>query len=1063
MKNDNSPSIHNSKGVVNALGLAAGNQQPDKPAFWQPEHIEIVSPEQHIRTKKKKKFPSAPAATKAKQKKKGRLWPYLLLLVLVFVAAAVAGGYYEIQTSTLQAEFLSKLTAKLRYRLADGPSDKIVFPKKGPYDIRLGYVQLPFLVEKLQQKGMVVSRQARFSQSLRNYADMGFYIPYSEKSQAGLQILDATNASMFQVIIPRRVYNDFFDIPYKIIQTLLFIENRSLLSDKYPKINPAVDWGRFAKALVFQAAEMVHIDTPAMGGSTLATQIEKFRHSDNGMTSSAKDKLIQMASASIRAYQNGEDTSLYRRDLVLDYINSVPLSAAPGYGEVNGLGDGLYVWFGTDFDEANRILNIKNPQGAELDEQARIIKQVISLMIAHRRPSYYLVAGRKELAVLSNSYVRLLAQEGTISTALSEAAQVQPIFYRDFSKNGAARQIANDKGVNVVRNRLSPLFDTSLYTLDRMDLTVTTTLNSRLQEQVTDYLKGLENSETAGTYGLIGRSLLSADQSDALSYSFTLFEKTPMGNMVRVQTDTTDLPFDINEGSKLELGSTAKLRTLATYLEIIAELHAALSGQAPPAINAEMQQATDTLTRWVCNQLLENPSLQLQPLLEAAMQRKYSASPGERFFTGGGIHTFGNFSKDDNGRNVTVTEALQYSINLPFVRIMYDIVRYTQATQWENNRQIIHDDHDPRREAMLDTFIDKESKVFLSRFWTKYRNMTGDQRLETLLAGMIPRAVRLTVVHRHLFPKADLAAYIRFIRGQLPGTTLTDKKLASMYEKYQPGAFNLQDMGYLASMHPLELWLLDYLQQPGETSLKDAIEKSAKVRREVYGWLMRTKAKNARDSRVRTVLEIDAFSDIHRRWKKMGYPFDHLVPSLATALGSSGDRPAALADLMGIILNGGERLPTQRFTKVEFAKDTPYETIVERSTPLANQVMQPEVAQVLKETLGKVVSEGTAKRLSNSFQQGDGSPFLIGGKTGTGDNRIISSTSYGHKTSSRTLNRTATFVFYLGDNHFGTLTAFVTGRSAKAFSFTSALPLQVLKGMVPILQPYINAANQQEQ
>ena len=46
-------------------------------------------------------------------------------------------------------------------------------------------------------------------------------------------------------------------------------------------------------------------------------------------------------------------------------------------------------------------------------------------------------------------------------------------------------------------------------------------------------------------------------------------------------------------------------------------------------------------------------------------------------------------------------------------------------------------------------------------------------------------------------------------------------------------------------------------------------------------------------------------------------------------------------------------------------------------------------------------------------------------------------------------------MFYLGDNHFGTLTAFVPGKGAEDFSFTSALPLQVLKGMAPILSPYI--------
>jgi hypothetical protein len=57
--------------------------------------------------------------------------------------------------------------------------------------------------------------------------------------------------------------------------------------------------------------------------------------------------------------------------------------------------------------------------------------------------------------------------------------------------------------------------------------------------------------------------------------------------------------------------------------------------------------------------------------------------------------------------------------------------------------------------------------------------------------------------------------------------------------------------------------------------------------------------------------------------------------------------------------------------------------------------------------------------------------------------------------SSRAINRTATFVFYLGPRHFGTLTAFVPGRAAENFRFTSALPVQVLKGMAPILLPFL--------
>jgi len=992
--------------------------------------------------------------------RKPKILRFFLLSVVVLVSVGcLVAGYFEIQSSTLQAKLFSRYAARLQYSLADGPSDRTAFPKKGPYDLRLGYVQLPAFLEKLQQKGMVISRQTRFGDDLLRFVKHGLYVPYREKSQAGLQILDASELTMYRMLNPKRVYGDFYDIPPVIVKALLFIENRGLLSSQFPKINPAVDWGRLLKALLVQAGELVKIDMPSMGGSTLATQLEKFRHSGSGMTSSAAEKLRQMFSASVRAYQNGEDTSAYRRRLVLDYINSVPLSAAPGYGEVNGLGDGLFVWYGTDFSETKRLLNIKDPKGVELEQQARIIKQIISLMIGHRRPSFYLVEGRKELAVLSNSYVRLLAQNGIISKALSEAAQIQPLFFRDFSKSGAAQQLLNNKGINVVRNRLSSLFDTSLYALDRMDLTVTATINSRLQDQVSSYLKSLKEPDVAKNYGLIGKNLLAPDQTDALSYSFTLFERTPSGNMVRVQTDTTQLPFDINEGSKLELGSTAKLRTLATYLEIIGELHADLSTRGRQELKALMQQKTDPLTHWVCSQLLENTDITLRPLLDAAMVRQYSANPGESFFTGGGMHTFGNFRREDNNRVVTVTEALQYSINLPFVRLMQDIVRYTEARQWEDTRQIVLNDEDPRRKEMLDKFIERESRIFLSRFWMKYRNQTADQRLETLLAHLAPRALRLTIVHRYLYPGADLGSYIQFIRDRLPTSALTDRQLAAMYKKYRHDAYTLADLGYLAAMHPLELWLLGYLQKPGKLSLDDAILNSRDVRREVYGWLMRTKAKSARDSRVRIVLEIDAFSDIHRRWKNMGYPFDHLVPSLATALGSSGDRPAALAELMGIIQNNGKRLPTYRFTGIEFAGNTPYETVVRQPSAVPTPVLRPEVAQILQETLAKVVSEGTAKRLASSFQQEDSSPLPIGGKTGTGDNRIVTSTFAGRKTPSRTLNRTATFVFYLGDNHFGTLTAFVSGSSASACSFTSALPLQVLKGMVPVLQPYINTTN----
>ncbi|MFB6372018.1 MAG: transglycosylase domain-containing protein, partial [Bradymonadaceae bacterium] len=91
------------------------------------------------------------------------------------------------------------------------------------------------------------------------------------------------------------------------------------------------------------------------GGSTLATQVEKFRHSPEGRTASYKDKLQQMLSASIRAYLDDADTLNEQKQIVLTYLNSVPLAGVDGYGEVFGIGDGLYAWYDTDFQRVNEL------------------------------------------------------------------------------------------------------------------------------------------------------------------------------------------------------------------------------------------------------------------------------------------------------------------------------------------------------------------------------------------------------------------------------------------------------------------------------------------------------------------------------------------------------------------------------------------------------------------------------------------------------------------------------------------------------------------------------------
>jgi membrane peptidoglycan carboxypeptidase len=249
--------------------------------------------------------------------------------------------------------------------------------------------------------------------------------------------------------------------------------------------------------------------------------------------------------------------------------------------------------------------------------------------------------------------------------------------------------------------------------------------------------------------------------------------------------------------------------------------------------------------------------------------------------------------------------------------------------------------------------------------------------------------------------------------------------------------------------------LLSFMLQNPDTDWSTVVEESRDERQEVYTWLFRTRFKNARDSRIGTMLEIEAFMDIHQRWEKLGYPFSHLVPSFATALGSSGDRPEALAELMGIIMNNGRRQRTLRIEGLHFASQTPYEAALKWKPVTGEQVLLPEVATAVRQALSEVVDAGTARRLQGGFKDANGEDLVMGGKTGTGDNRMVTLTSRGQRISSRAVNRTATFVFFLGDKYYGTLTAFVPGKEAANFSFTSSLPVQVLKGMAPIIEPYI--------
>jgi membrane peptidoglycan carboxypeptidase len=1047
---------------LRARAASIGRARAEQAAEGEEKTADLHYPQPHLSLVPEPEPGSAATAPDGTPpKRRSRIKPALVLLLLMLLSLLGWWLVQETRSSSMQARFFSHLASKVSFKVEPGPSGNIRFPSDSPYDERLGYANLPDYLTKLKARDYEIVAQARLSPKMVELADMGLFATYREKTKVGLAIYDDHHQPLFTARYPERVYDGFGNAPSLLVKSLLFIENRELLDPTYPKRNPAVEWDRFGKAVFDKSLHVFSgADKRSAGGSTLATQIEKYRHSPDGRTSSLSDKLRQMVSATLRAYLGGEDTTAVRRQIVVDYLNTVPLSAKVGYGEVNGIGDGMWVWYGRDFQELNRLLN-----GAGDSPQAALAyKQALSLMIAQRRPAHYLGAGAHDLEELTNTHLRVLAQAGIITPQMRDAASGQKL--HPASGTGVAPAPANSfvtrKASNAVRTHLAGLLgDSRLYNLDRLVLSVESTLNAQAQKAVTAQLRGLRDAESAKAAGLTGKGMLGNGDPANVVYSFTLMERGPNANYLRIQTDNYDQPLDINEGAKLDLGSTAKLRTLVTYMDIVDQLHRRFEPLAPAELKKVVIDPKDRMSLWGVEYfqgLKAGADRSLPAMLAAAMERKYSGSPGEGFFTGGGLHHFGNFSKLDDVKILTVRQALRNSTNLVFVRLMRDVVRYYMFQLPGSSAALLADADDPRRAEYLSRFADREGREFLGKFYNKFKGKTWAEAEKVLLASFRPTPTRLAAVYRTVVPEGSLAQFGAFINANLASANeVPPERIAKMYETYAPANMSLADRGYVSSIHPLELWVVGYLRTHQGAGWTEVSGASVKERQEVYAWLFNTHRKHAQDKRIAGLLEVEAFLKIHAQWKKMGYPFDSLVPSYATTLGASADRPAALAEMMGIIINEGLRKPVQRIDSLQFAKGTPYETLVKhvKATEF-EQVISPEVARAVADAIREVVSDGTAKRVKSAFVAADGNIIAVGGKTGTGDQRFDVYGAGGRLIESRFVNRSATFVFNIGERFFGSMTAYVHGPDAAHYDFTSALPVQLLVVLAPTLMPMID-------
>lgn len=985
-------------------------------------------------------------------------WVYKVAAVGV-LGATISG---EVNVSLVQSKVFTDMAEGKTFTEMQTSSPTVAPPAAGPYDERLGYTRTLQFRNRLTARGYMVVQENSWPS--RSVAGLKLFPIYNEKAQAGLRITDGNGETLFNARFPRKIYSDYGSIPPVLVKSLLFVEDRQLLSDNADTYNNAVNWGRFTKAAFNQLRRKLHLGGDAAGGSTLATQTEKFRHSPGGVTSSGKEKLEQMLTASVRNYFGVANADEAAERIVTNYLNSIPLSSVPGSGEVIGFGDGVAAWFGADFDELNRLLKKPDAQmdEAELKQAADALRQSLRLVMSVTKPSAYLLRDREDLDQRVDNYLQPLTDAGIITPRMRDAVKAaKPAYYkgiRTVRTDGASRQ----KSIEALQiNLMRDLGIRDIYALNRLDITGQTTVDARADKAVSELLHSLTDPEVAKMLGLTGFQLLNPELAAQLRYSFTLYEKLPNGvNVLRVQADNFDGAFNINEGSKLELGSTAKLRTLVSYLQAIAELHAKYSGVDTSTLARTQVLKEDNLSRWALD-YLANPATDksLEAMLEASLNRTYSGNPGERFFTGGGVHTFDNFDRVEDFRSYTVKDAFHHSVNLSFVRMMKDVVYYTQSQKMNVDASIFENPDDPMRKVYLERFIHSEGTTFLWDAWGAQKSLAPAETAAKLAAETRRAPSHLAIVYRTVFPDDTVEKMEEFIRKECAncGDATNFQKL---YDDYAPGKFDLNDMGYITGIHPLALWLADFRAKAPDAGWDAAVAASKDARLLSYKWLMKPDKLDAQNTRIRIEMEKEAFTHIHATWKALGYSFDKMVSSYASALGSSGDTPAALATLSGILQNGGVLTPAIRFTEIEFASGTPYALDFKPQAQAGKRVLPEEVARLARREMNGVVENGTARRANKAVVLSDGRVLDIGGKTGTGDNREQSFGSNGGVLASEAKSRTATFVFAIGDRFYGTVTAFVDGPDAGKHHFTSALATSVLKVAVnvPEMRPVFDKA-----
>ena len=726
--------------------------------------------------------------------------------------------------------------------------------------------------------------------------ERGLFGPYREKNQAGLTVRDCRAQTLLRTRVPERVYERFEEVPPLLVNALLFVEDRHLLDAQPPQRNPAIDPERFAKA----ALEQTHraLDARARG-----LRRQHAGHPDREVPPFARtaapasvgDKLRQMASASLRAYQDGDDTLARRRQIVVDYLDTVPLAATSGIRRGARPGRrpvglvrprlrrsqppaGRHRRRGRAPDEALRAPGRSLQAGAVADDRAAPPSQ--HLLGNGDEPG----AAHRQLPAAdgarpASSRRRCAMPRCTVPAAAAGRAAGGAAAGLRAAQGGRTRCAATCPRCWTCRASTTSTASTS------RPKPASTARRRRLRR---DVLTGLRTPAAAKSAGLFGYHLLDpgADPSP-LIYSFTLFERgaarQPAARPDRQHRPALRRQRGRPAGPRLD-GQAAHAGQLPRAGRRAARaLGRARRGRA---FAREARADRDPLGAWARRlpAARQGPRA-CAPMLEAAMERRYSASPGEAFFTGGGAASLRELRRTRRpAASMTVREALQ-ALGQPGVHP--PDARHRAPRMFGAGRRpapAAGPERPAPRASMLARFADREGAAYLARFHRKYKGKSAAEAEDAAAArrAAIGAAPGQRAVH-DLEPEAGDAQLDALLDAQArPRRRRRRASCARCTTVLRRRCRSPTAATSRACIRSSSGWSATCAGIRGATLAAGRSTPARASARRSTRWLFKTRHKSAQDRRIRELLELDAFAQIHRSWQRLGYPFASLTPSYAT-------------------------------------------------------------------------------------------------------------------------------------------------------------------------------------